>query len=182
MTQGTTGAASSARLQTVLDAGFVENLEALTTEDIRGRRDEALAEREYLSYLRRLLQVRQDVLVAERDRRAAGGQSKPVVERLTEVLAEGPQSRGRGEALRLSLTDADMAEAERRVDSVLGGAIISNVETLPDEELTRALEALDAEERRVSVDRTEVLRVHDRLQEELKRRYREDPSQIPREI
>ena len=38
------------------------------------------------------------------------------------------------------------------------------------------------EERRVSSDRAAVIRVHDRLQEELKRRYRDDPSQIPKEV
>jgi len=44
--------------------------------------------------------------------------------------------------------------------------------------LLAAIAALREEEERVSHERTVVLRVHDQLQDELKRRYREDPSLI----
>ena len=51
---------------------------------------------------------------------------------------------------------------------------------MSEEGLEEALAALEEGERQVSADRAAVIRVVDRLQEELKRRYREDPSQIPR--
>src|SRR5919198_1468465 len=108
--------ATESRTAEVLAASFTEHLEVLSVSELRHRRDLALAEREFQSYLRRLLQVRQDILVAERDRRAAGEGPQPLVERLTSVLSLGPRSPGRGEALRETLTEEDMAEAERRAD------------------------------------------------------------------
>ena len=156
---------------------FLEGLEDLPLEEIRHRRDQALAEREFQSYLRRLIQVREDLLVAERTRRESGAEPAPLLDRLRSVLAEGPQGRGRGEALRLELPGEDMAEADRRADSTLGGAAMRAPEQLEESELDDALERLAREERVVSLDRAAVIKVHDRLQEELKRRFREDPMQ-----
>jgi hypothetical protein len=172
---GPSGGASP-RAQRVLASSFAENLEALSIEELRRRRDETLAEREFQSYLRRLVQVRQDILSAEKERREAHAEAKPLVERLTAVLSAGPQGRGRGEALRLELSEEDLAEADRRANEVLGDAAMANPETLSDDELGRALEALGAQEHEVSMGRASILRIHDRFQEELKRRYREDPS------
>ena len=49
---------TSARITRVLDPAFVEGLTDQPIDELRHRRDEALAEREYQSYLRRLVQVR----------------------------------------------------------------------------------------------------------------------------
>jgi hypothetical protein len=46
------------------------------------------------------------------------------------------------------------------------------------DELDQVVQALDHEERTVSASRQAVFRVHDRLQEELKRRFREEPSTV----
>jgi len=53
---------------------------------------------------------------------------------------------------------------------------------LTDEDLDRLLASLGEAERSVSADRTAVFRVHDALQEELKRRYRDDPAEIPSRV
>ncbi len=181
MAEANTGKGS--RTERVLAPEFVQELESLTVEEVHVRRDEAFAEREFQSYLRRLVQVRQDILGAERDRRASGESRAPLVERLTSVLSEGPpRGPGRGEALSLAPSAEDMAEAERIADAATGGPLVSELDTLDDAALDQALEALAEKERSISVDRVAVLRVHDRLQEELKRRYREDPSVIPTEV
>jgi hypothetical protein len=164
----------------VLAEKFVQNLASLDVDELRRRRDEALAEREFLSFLRRLLQVRQDLLLNERSRRDTGKDVEPLVDRLTSILAEGPQSRGRGEALRLTLPDEDVVEAERRVSTLLSEARLSSLEGLEENELDGLLKALEGGQREVSADRSAVIRVHDRLQEELKRRYQADHSQILR--
>lgn len=179
----TAGTTRSARTAAVLDPAFVDGLEDLTTEEVRGRRDQAFAEREFQSYLRRLVQVRQDILTAERERRRSGGGHQSAVERVTAALAGGPKPRqSRGEALRTGLTAEDMEEAERHADAVLDETTANSPEELGDEELERSLAALMEGERTISSDRLAVMRVHDRLQEELKRRYREDPSQIPQTV
>jgi hypothetical protein len=167
---------ASARTQRVLDPVFVEGLEDLPIEELRRRRDEALAEREFQSYLRRLIQVRHDLLTAERSRRAAGEEAPSAVDRVTEVLLGGPQGRGRGEAVRVVLPEDDIELAERVADAAVGSLSIDAADDLSDEQLAEALERLGERERTVSADRAAVLRIHDRFQEELKRRYREDPT------
>jgi hypothetical protein len=179
----TAGTTRSARRAAVLDPSFLAGLEELSTEEVRRRRDQAFAEREFQSYLRRLVQVRQDILTAERGRRLSGGESQSAVERVTAALSGGPKpTQSRGEALRTGLTAEDMEEAERQADAVLDQAAVDSPEDLRDEELERALAALTQNERTISADRLVVMRVHDRLQEELKRRYRDDPSQIPQNV
>jgi len=169
----------NARTASVLAPEFVEGLDTLGLEELRRRRDEALAEREYQSYLRRLVQVRQDLLVAERARRQAGEAPRPIVERLTAVLAEGPgRGKPRGEALRVQLPEEDIEEAERRAQSIAGVLDLAIPEGMDELLLDAAIEALSRKERAVSSDRSAVLRVHDLFQDELKRRFRQDPSLI----
>lgn len=177
------GGSSASRIASIVDPAFARGLGELSVEEIRRRRDETLAQREFLSYLRRLIQVRHSILAAERDRRATGAEQEPLVERLTTVLSDGPKGgRGRGEALRVSVSDADVEEARRQLESLLGEAAMAHAEDLGQELLEETLASLTAAERQVSSDRGAVLRVHDRLQGELKRRYREDPGQIPRDL
>ena len=52
------------RIDRIRDAAFVEALDGLSLEDLRARRDECMAEREYLSLLRRLVQGRAEILQA----------------------------------------------------------------------------------------------------------------------
>jgi hypothetical protein len=177
------GPASSSRISTVLEPAFAEGLDDLPVDEIRRRRDEALGEREFLSYLRRLIQVRQAILVAERERRITGADPGPLVERLTSALTEGPKGgRARGEALRVSISESDLEEARRQLESLLGDAAMGTTDDLSEQQVDELVETLADAERRVSSDRSAVMRVHDRLQEELKRRYREDPAQIPRDL
>jgi hypothetical protein len=166
------------RTDRVLDPSFCDRLEELATDELRTRRDLALAERDYQSYLRRLIQARQDLLEQEQTRRQAGGEPDALVDRLISVLALGPQGGSRGEALRIQVPDDDIAAAEAEMRSLLGEADLAEPEAMADQDLEVALETLRAAERRVSEDRAAVFSVHDRLQEELKRRYRRDPSEI----
>jgi hypothetical protein len=167
------------RTDTVLDPSFSEGIEDLPIEELRRRRDEAVAERDYQSYLRRLIQARQDYLQAERKRRDEGGAAPPSIEASVKaVLSSGPQGGGsRGEALKLQLPEQDMEEAERRLGEAFGEAVLDQPSSMTDEKLEREVAYANEAERRVSTDRTAVFRVHDRLQEELKRRYMQDPSQ-----
>lgn len=166
------------RTQTVLDPPFCGHLDELATDEVRARRDLALAERDYQSYLRRLIQARQDLLEQELTRRKAGSEPDELVDRLISVLSTGPQGGSRGEALRLQVPAEDIAAAEAEMRTVLGDADLAEPAAMGDRDLQVALEALRAAERRVSEDRSAVFGVHDRLQEELKRRYRRDPSEI----
>jgi hypothetical protein len=170
----------SSRTAEVLDPTFLDGLPDFPTEEVRRRRDESLAEREFLSYLRRLLQVRQDVLTAERGQRKSGHDPEPLVDRLTAVLSKGGKPNGtRGEAIRTVLSDADLEEAERQAEAMLPPLNLEQADEMNDEEIERAVRSLAEAERAVSSRRAAVIRVHDRLQDELKQRYRDNPAEIP---
>lgn len=172
-----TRVARSRRTRQVLEPAFLDGISTLSLEEVRRRRVLALAEREFLSYLRRLVQVRKDALTAERQRRVMGSAPQPLLEELQRVLSQGPpRARVRGEAIRVLLPAEDVEEAERRADDMVGRLIVDDPRALEDEQLAEAIDVLARGERAVSADRREVLRVHDRLQAELTHRYREDPS------
>jgi hypothetical protein len=167
------------RIDRIRRPGFVQELDALSLEELRARRDECLAEREYLSLLRRLVQGRAEILRAEVERR--GGerdQEGDLVERLSQVLAAEPQGPSRGEAVKVGVPEEEMLLARRRVERLVADAGLSDPAALDDARLAAAADLLAAEEREVSSSRAEVLVALDALQDELKRRYRDDPSLV----
>jgi hypothetical protein len=165
------------RIDRIRDAAFLDGIADLSLEDLRGRRDECLAEREYLSLLRRLVQGRAEILQAELAARRDGKDEGPVVDRLATILAgdEGPAT-SRGEAVRVGLPEEELLLARRRVERLVSDATISDPSSLDDEALAAAVATLAEEERLVSDTRGDVLTVLDTLQDELKRRYKDDPS------
>lgn len=165
------------RIDRILEPSFVDGLEGLPLEELRGRRDECLAEREYLSLLRRLVQGRAEILRAEVDRRG-GGDDAPIVERLSSILASDAQGPSRGEAVRVGVPEEEMMLARRRVERLVADAGLSDPGSLDDDQLDRAVEVLADEEQEISRARASVIDALDRLQDELKRRYRQDPSLV----
>jgi hypothetical protein len=165
------------RIDRIRDPSFVEGLNDLSLEDLRARRDECMAEREYLSMLRRLVQGRAEILQAEVTARGGEGSSAPLVDRLATILAddEHPVS-SRGEAVRVTLPEDEMLLARRRIERLVNDAAISDPGVLDDDALAATIETLATEEREVSSARAEVIGTLDTIQDELKRRYRDDPS------
>jgi len=163
------------RIDRIKEPSYLDGIESLALDDVRARRDECLAEREYLSLLRRLVQGRAEILRAELASRGRDDEL-PLVERLSDILASDQPATSRGEAMRVTVPEEEMLLARRRVERLVTDAGISDPTELDDAELQQAVDLLAAEERIVSEERGEVLRVLDALQGELKRRYKEDPS------
>ena len=167
------------RIDRIREAAYVEHIDALSLDDLRSRRDECLAEREYLSLLRRLVQGRAEILRAEVDARDSDEDKGPLVDRLAQILAgDERQSPARGEAVKIGLPEEEMLIARRRIERLVADAGISDPSVLDDANLASAVELLATEEREVSTARFDVIRVLDTLQDELKRRYREDPTLV----
>lgn len=161
------------RIDQVLAEGFTDGLGELDDGEVRRRRALARAELEYLSFLRRLLQGRRDILRDELDRRRSGGEPQPVVERVVSVLSEGPRGPSRGDAPVVPLPDEELALARRRVERLLSDANLSDLGSLSDHDLEGAVRRIDEEERGVSSIRSQVIQTLDLLQSEMKRRLRE---------
>jgi anti-sigma-K factor RsiG len=166
------------RIDRILDPGYVKGLEDLSLDDLRARRDECLAEREYLSLLRRLVQGRAEILRAEVDRRGGMSEDGSLVERLSTILASEGHMPSRGEAVRVGIPEEEMLLARRRVERLVADAGLSDPGALDDEQLAKAVDALASEEHEVSQSRTRVIDALDLLQDELKRRYKQDPSLV----
>jgi hypothetical protein len=125
------------------------------------------------------VQGRAEILRAELDAREAGEDRGPLVDRLAQILAGDEQAGGsRGEAVRVGLPEEEMLLARRRIERLVADAGISDPASLDDEKLAAAVDLLATEEREVSDARSDVIRVLDTLQDELKRRYREDPTLV----
>jgi hypothetical protein len=157
---------------------FLEGLDSLPLDDLRTRRDDCLAEREYLSLLRRMVQGRAEISRAEVQGRAGSPQQGTLVERLGQILSAGAQGPSRGEMVKVGLPEEEMLRARRRVEHQVADPALSDPGALDDDQLAEAVDRLLAAEREVSASRAEVLRILDVVQDELKRRYREDPSLV----
>ena len=163
------------RIDRIRDPSYLNGIEGQSLEDVRARRDECMAEREYLSLLRRLVQGRAEILKAELASRGSDD-ARPLVDRLSEILASDQPVTSRGEAMKVSLPEEEMLLARRRIERLVADAGISDPSELDDDSLKQAADVLAVEEREVSAQRGDVHRVLDALQDELKRRYKEDPS------
>lgn len=163
------------RIDRIRDLSYLDGIEGQSLEDVRARRDECMAEREYLSLLRRLVQGRAEILKAELASRGSDD-ARPLVDRLSEILASDQPVTSRGEAMKVSLPEEEMLLARRRIERLVADAGISDPSELDDDRLKEAVDVLAGEEREVSAQRGDVHRVLDALQDELKRRYKEDPS------
>jgi hypothetical protein len=163
------------RIDRIRDPSYLDGIEGQSLEDVRARRDECMAEREYLSLLRRLVQGRAEILKAELASRGSDD-DRPLVDRLSEILASDQPVTSRGEAMKVSLPEEEMLLARRRIERLVADAGISDPSELDDDRLKEAVDVLAGEEREVSAQRGDVHRVLDALQDELKRRYKEDPS------
>jgi hypothetical protein len=80
--------------------------------------------------------------------------------------------------VKVGVPEEEMLLARRRVERLVADAGLSDPSALDDDRLAAAVDLLVREEREVSTSRAEVLHVMDELQEELKRRYRDDPSLV----
>ena len=172
------GQQGNRRIDRIRRPGFVDGLDGLGLKELRERRDECLAEREYLSLLRRLVQGRAEILKAEIERRGGTADEGTLVERLAAIMSAEVQGPSRGEAVKVGLPEEETLMARRRVERLVADAGLSDPGALDDGALADAVDLLVSEERQVSESRSDVLRVLDAIQAELKRRYKQDPSLV----
>lgn len=151
------------RIDDVLDAKFVRSIGDLPLATLRERRDVAAQAETDLSYLRRLLHARIDIVLAEQRRRETGDDNS-VVDQLAVILADdhvgkrGPQT-------------LEPTEGQSDVEALLDDVGLSDVSAMSDEDLTHALGTFREEEATVSGRRRDVQHVVDSLSGEIACRY-----------
>ncbi|WP_240796429.1 ABC transporter substrate-binding protein [Streptomyces sp. RFCAC02] len=151
------------------------DLRTLRLSELRDVRRSAQREEADLSFVRRLLQGRIDILEAERRRRIA--QDREVLDQLPRILADGP-ARQRSSARHVTLRPPADGVYLRLAEEILGPVQWSDLGALDDEELRAALERLAGYEAQVSRRRQSLHRTADGCGAEIARRYREGEAQV----
>ncbi|MFE9450496.1 aerial mycelium formation protein [Streptomyces sp. NPDC006739] len=159
-------------------------LGGLSLPELRVLRRDAQRDEADLSYVRRLLQGRIDILRAELARRGpaavlvegAPGDAS-VVERLPEILTDAP-ARHRSSARHVTLGTPHNEEYRRLAADMLAEVELSDLQARTDLELGAAMGRLVGYEREVSRRRQRLQRTADDCSGEITRRYREGEAQV----
>ncbi|HWA65348.1 MAG TPA: aerial mycelium formation protein [Mycobacteriales bacterium] len=169
--------AAGRRLDRVLAPEYLLGLAKRPVEEIRAMRAETEQEETDLSYLRRLLQGRLDILRAEQARRRGEGAAGSLIDALPEILADdrtAPRGSGRHATAEPSALDSH----RRYVEALVSDSELSDPSRHDDDTLARLVDVLDREERDVSRKRRSVQAVMDACSAELGRRYREGAANV----
>ncbi|MFH8563092.1 ABC transporter substrate-binding protein [Streptomyces sp. NPDC017988] len=158
----------------------VRDLAARRLPELRELRRAAQQDEADLSYVRRLLQGRIDILRAEIARRGNTLEPKPeaaVVDRLSEILTDAP-ARQRSSARHVTLGTPHSEEYRLLATEMLAEVALSDLAARTDEELNAAMGRLVRYEQQVSRRRQSLQRTADHCSAEITRRYREGEAQV----
>jgi hypothetical protein len=167
------------RVDRVLAPDYLADLAGLSLDDVRARRAEAAQEEVDLSYARRLLQGRIDILRAEQDSRDGDGlparaprSDEEIVGALSKILTDDSPRVDHGMGRYLgNVAPTRVGEHRREAERAVADVAASDLAAMSDDDLVEAVEHLADIERRVSRTRRGVQGVVDALTEEIARRY-----------
>lgn len=168
-------------LSRLLAPTYLDNVVGLALDDIRRMRTECQEAEASLSYLRRLIQGRMDIVHAYLERPA--GSEAPdlssVVDNLAGILAGPARPAGPGRNPVLHSPDTDqMGGMTAELDDILGVDQIGRLSTLDDEHLRILADRLHELEIRVSAERRGLHERIDTLQAELVERHKSGRASV----
>jgi hypothetical protein len=156
------------RVRRLLEPEYLASLDARALDDLRAMRNSCSEYELTVSYDRRVVQARMEILDAERDRRARGGG-------LDELVADLPRILG-AEPVRPAVSATRVASAQTPSielhwpdgrEELIADTTLANLPTLDDEELERTSERLREFERELSEIRHGLHNVIDTLDREI---------------
>jgi hypothetical protein len=164
------------KIDAVLDPTYLQDIDEATPDLLREKLKDARTEEDSLSYVRRNLHGRLDLLRAELELRHGGRGTDRSVELLTAALS-GPGSSGRGGRAGLGLRAAAVA-GRRGVERVLSEDHLAKLPDLTDAEIEDIVNRVMDAERVLSEDRQRLFAVIDVIEAELAKRYKDglEPS------
>jgi hypothetical protein len=171
----------SSQLDRILGAEYLGELERRPMADVRSMRAECQEIETGLSYLRRLVQGRLDIVGAELQRRRDGaepGDLADLISQLPEILSDRTRTPGFGRLPQLLAPGEVDAELTARLDEIMADHDLETLPTLSDDELHHVHDQLEALEREVSDRRRQFFDRIDTLQAEITRRYRTGEASV----
>ena len=165
------------RIDIVLEPEYLEGLAELDLDEVRRRRDTATDVEAQISYYRRLLHGRMDLLDFEQ-RRRRGEDGRTILEALPDILAKG-MVLGSEPALKHieTMPPLPSVTGRRLIDKIMDDGVLANLPELTDEEVSEAIERLREVETELSGQRRQLHQVIDTLQDEMVSRYRSEQGE-----
>lgn len=175
----------STPIEQLIDPDFVGDLRSLSLDEIRRRRGQCQDAEEALSFQRRLVQGRLDIVQADLYRRSGEREltTAELVESLPDILVEhGDRHLGPG---RLTSVDTDKTqlgddfdELAGRLDRIVDGARLSKLADEEESTVRRMADELDQLERAISGQRHKLHHHIDQFQAEMVRRYKSGEASV----
>jgi hypothetical protein len=160
------------RIDIVLEPEYLEGLDQVDLPELRQRRETASELEAQISYYRRLLHGRMDLLAFEMKRRR-GEESRTLMEALPEILASGLVLGDQPNLKHLDVMPPLPSTTGRRlIDKIMDDAVLTQLPDLTDEEVQEALDRLSEVEAALSAQRRQLHNVIDTLQAEIVARLR----------
>ncbi len=170
------GPPGNRRIDRVLSGDYLDGLASASLAEVRRMRTEAEQEEVDLSYVRRLVQGRVDILRAELARRT--GATGDLVADLAKILSEEQRSPARGSGRYTAVEPSRVDSHRRHVELLIADVDLSDVSARSEQDLQQALQDLDEQEQLLSGTRREVQTVMDACSAEITRRYRDGEADV----
>jgi hypothetical protein len=158
----------------------VDDVTALSMDELRAKRAECQAVEVGLSYLRRLAQGRLDIVAAEQRRRVEGGaplDSEHLVAGLSDILGDHLMAPGNGRLPQLLSPDLGEVDTSA-LDAIAGPGRLSALDDVADDDLASLVEQLSGFEADVSARRRALFEEIDAIQAEITRRYKTGEASV----
>jgi hypothetical protein len=158
------------RIDQILDPSYVEGIDGFPVDDVREKLRAAREEEESLSYVRRLLHGRADLLAAELEARNGGRGTIHGIDALSSALGiEATGSRGGRPSSGLR---AAAVAGRREAERVISDDHLARLPDLTKDELGEAAERVKAAADEIAASRKRLFGVIDALEGELAQRYK----------
>ncbi len=168
-------------LERILTSSYLDGIDARSTAEIRAMRTECQQAEQALSYLRKLIQGRLDIVhtYLEHPGSDALRDLGALVNDLPGILSSGPgRPPGPGHLPLLLSPDTEAADLTAELDAVLGADEIGTLADLDLDALNDIAGRLEVIERRVSAERRALHERIDTLQAELVERHKSGRASV----
>lgn len=168
------------RIDIVLEPEYLADLSEASLADLRKRRSTTEEVETQISYYRRLIHGRMDLLNFE-VRRRGGEEERTLLEALPEILASGMILGPEPNLKHIeTMPPLPTLTGRRLIDKIMDDGVLTQLPELTDEDLAEALDRLEEVETELSTQRKQLHGVIDSLQGEIIARYRtqQDEAQV----